>query len=42
MFTYRVITIRDADNKENEYFSDKRVREVYKITFSEEFFKNII
>ena len=42
MFTYRVITIRDADNKENDYFSDKRVREVYKITFSEEFFKNII
>ncbi len=42
MFTYRVITIRDADNKENDYFSDKRVKEVYKITFSEEFFKNII
>ncbi len=42
MFTYRVITIRDADSKENDYFSDKRVREVYKITFSEEFFKNII
>lgn len=42
MFTYRVITFKEANNNESEFFMDKRVREVYKITFTDEFYKNII
>ena len=43
MFTYRVITFREADNNnEFDLFSDKRVKEVYKITFTDEFYKNIV
>lgn len=42
MFTYRVITIKEANNNESDFFMDKRVREIYKITFTDEFYKNII
>ena len=42
MFTYRVITIKEANNNESDFFIDKRVREIYKITFTDEFYKNII
>lgn len=42
MFTYRVITIKEANNNESDFFVDKRVREIYKITFTDEFYKNII
>ena len=42
MFTYRVITIKDAENKESDFFADKRVKEIYKISFTDEFFKNIV
>lgn len=42
MFTYRVITIKDTENSEEGIFADKRVKEIYKITFTDEFFKNII
>lgn len=42
MFTYRVITIKEASNNESDFFMDKRVKEIYKITFTDEFYKNII
>lgn len=42
MFTYRVITLRDAESEESDFFADKRVREIYKITFTDEFYKNIV
>lgn len=42
MFTYRVITFRDAENTEEDFFADKRIKEVYKITFTDEFYKNIV
>ena len=42
MFTYRVITIKDAENAESDFFVDKRVKEIYKISFTDEFFKNIV
>ena len=42
MFTYRVVTIKEANSNESEFFIDKRVREIYKITFTDEFYKNII
>lgn len=42
MFTYRVITIREAENTESDFFADKRIKEIYKITFTDEFYKNIV
>ena len=42
MFTYRVITVRDAQSEESDFFADKRIKEIYKITFTDEFYKNIV
>lgn len=42
MFTYRVVTIKEAENTETDFFVDKRIKEIYKITFTDEFYKNII
>ena len=42
MLTYRVITFKDAKEEEEEYFSDKRVKEIYFITISDVFHQNII
>lgn len=42
MFTYRVVTIKEAEKTETDFFVDKRIKEIYKITFTDEFYKNII
>ncbi len=42
MLSYRVITFKDAKGEEEDYFSDKRVKEIYFITISDVFHQNII
>lgn len=42
MLTFRLISLKDATFAESNFFSDKRVKEVYKITISEEFHENIV
>lgn len=42
VLTYRVITFNDSNTNEINFFSDKRVKEVYKITLSQHFYENII
>ncbi len=42
ILTYRVVTFKDSTNVEKEYFNDKRIKEIYKITLSQHFFENII
>ena len=42
MLSYRVITFKDAKGEEEDYFSDKRVKEIYFITVSDVFHQNII
>lgn len=42
ILTYRVVTFKDSTNTEKEYFNDKRIKEVYKITLSQHFFENIV
>lgn len=41
ILNYRVISLKDATNAESNFFTDKRVKEVYKITLSEHFHDNI-
>ncbi len=41
ILNYRVISLKDANNSESNFFSDKRIKEVYKITLSEHFHDNI-
>ena len=42
ILTYRVVTFKDSSNNEKNFFNDKRVKEVYKITLSQHFFENIV
>ena len=42
MLTFRLISLKDATFAESNFFSDKRTKEVYKITISEEFHENIV
>jgi len=42
ILTYRVVTFKDSTNQEKNFFNDKRVKEVYKITLAQHFFENII
>ena len=41
ILNYRVISLKDATNSESNFFTDKRIKEVYKITLSEHFHDNI-
>mgnify|MGYP000269982735 CR=1 FL=1 len=42
ILTFRQVTLKDATDTESYFFSDKRVREIYKITISQHFYENII
>lgn len=41
LMNYWLLTLKDSSNEEKELFTDKRTREIYKITFSEEIYKNL-
>ncbi|MEZ7820775.1 MAG: hypothetical protein QMB51_00535, partial [Patescibacteria group bacterium] len=38
----RIITRTSKEEEAQEKFEDKRVKEIYKITFTEDFYKNIV
>ena len=42
ILTFRSITIKDANESEQNFFSDKRIKEVFKISVSDHFHDNII
>ncbi len=42
ILTYRAIKFTDASDDEIDYFSDKRIKEVYKIMLSGHFYENIV
>lgn len=42
ILTYRAIKFKDANNKEQSFFADKRLKEIYAITFSKQFHDNVI
>lgn len=42
ILTFRLVTLKDATDTESYFFSDKRVKEIYKITISQHFYENII
>jgi hypothetical protein len=42
ILTYRLLSFKEASSDEKEYFSDKRVKEIYKISVSSHFYDNII
>lgn len=42
ILTFRSITIKDATESEQNFFSDKRIKEVFKISVSDHFHDNII
>lgn len=41
ILNFRVISLKDATSSESNFFTDKRIKEVYKITLSEHFHDNI-
>ena len=42
ILNFRAITIKDANSKEKNFFTDKRTKEIYKISISDHFYDNII
>ena len=42
ILTYRAIKFKDANNKEQSFFADKRLKEIYSITISKQFHDNVI
>ncbi len=42
ILTYRLLSFKEAIGSEKEYFSDKRIKEIYKISVSSHFYDNII
>jgi len=42
ILTYRLVSFKEANVSEKDYFSDKRIKEIYKITISQHFYENII
>ena len=41
LISHWLLTFKTSSNEEKELFSDKRTKEIYKITFSEEIYKNL-
>ncbi len=42
ILTYRLVSFKEANFYEKDYFNDKRIKEIYKITVSQHFYENII
>ncbi len=42
ILTYRLLSFKEALGDEKEYFSDKRIKEIYRISVSSHFYDNII
>jgi len=42
ILNFRAITIKDANSTEKNFFTDKRTKEIYKISISDHFYDNII
>ena len=42
ILTFRMVTLKDATMKESNFFTDKRTKEIFRITISQHFYENII